>query len=428
MRTPLPIRVAALVSMLVVCSALPAQETRYSAFHDYRVVTVADGLVRPWSLAFLPDGDLLITEKPGRLRIVRDGQLLEEPVAGLPPVYTEGQAGLLDVAPHPDFARNRLLYLSYSKPLDGGESTTAVIRGRFENGRLNDVEELFEAQSRGRGHYGSRLAFDGQGHLFITVGDRQAPPQGDLESHPAQDLSNHHGVTLRLNEDGSVPGDNPFVDQDGALPEIWSYGLRNAQGLLVDRASGRVWITEHGPQGGDELNLIEPGANYGWPVIGYGVNYRTGSAIHAAPTATAWRSRRKSGYPLSACPGWRSTTATPFRTGAATCWPAGFRASASRCSNSQATRWSGRKRWCRASAACATCGSAPMASCTSPSTTATASPAPSCGWSRCRGVRWRAEDVGLTKNGVRKMGSESTLTPNLDPKFIRPAGNPPPGC
>jgi aldose sugar dehydrogenase len=280
MRTPLPIRVAALVSMLVVCSALPAQETRYSAFHDYRVVTVADGLVRPWSLAFLPDGDLLITEKPGRLRIVRDGQLLEEPVAGLPPVYTEGQAGLLDVAPHPDFARNRLLYLSYSKPLDGGESTTAVIRGRFENGRLNDVEELFEAQSRGRGHYGSRLAFDGQGHLFITVGDRQAPPQGDLESHPAQDLSNHHGVTLRLNEDGSVPGDNPFVDQDGALPEIWSYGLRNAQGLLVDRASGRVWITDHGPQGGDELNLIEPGANYGWPVIGYGVNYRTGSAIH----------------------------------------------------------------------------------------------------------------------------------------------------
>ena len=280
MRTALPIRAAALVSMLVACSSLPAGETRYSAYHDYRVVPVTDGLVRPWSLAFLPDGDLLVTEKPGRLRIVRDGVLLEEPVAGLPPVYTEGQAGLLDVMPHPDFGRNRLLYLSYSKPLDGEASTTAVIRGRFENGRLNDVEELFEAQSRGRGHYGSRLAFDGRGHLFITIGDRQAPPEGDLESHPAQDLSNHHGVTLRLNEDGSVPEDNPFVDQDGALPEIWSYGHRNAQGLLVDRASGRVWITEHGPQGGDELNLIEPGANYGWPVIGYGVNYQTGSAIH----------------------------------------------------------------------------------------------------------------------------------------------------
>ena len=280
MRTALPIRAAALVSMLVACSALPAEETRYSAYHAYRVVTVTDGLVRPWSLAFLPDGDLLVTEKPGRLRIVRDGVLLEEPVAGLPPVYTEGQAGLLDVMPHPDFERNRLLYLSYSKPLEGGASTTAVSRGRFENGRLNDVEELFEAQSRGRGHYGSRLAFDGRGHLFITIGDRQAPPEGNLESHPAQDLSNHHGVTLRLNEDGSVPDDNPFVDQDGALPEIWSYGHRNAQGLLVDRASGKVWITEHGPQGGDELNLIEPGANYGWPVIGYGVNYGSGSAIH----------------------------------------------------------------------------------------------------------------------------------------------------
>lgn len=273
-------RFAVLVPLLISWAALSAQETRYSAYHDYRVVTVAKGLERPWSLAFLPDGDLLVTEKPGRLRIVRDGRLLEEPVAGLPPVYTEGQAGLLEVVPHPDFERNRLLYLSYSKPLDDGESTTAVIRGRLENGRLREIEELFEAQSRGSGHYGSRLAFDGQGHLFVTIGDRQAPPEGDLESHPAQDLSNHHGVMLRLNEDGSVPDDNPFVEQAGALPEIWSYGHRNAQGLVVDPATGNVWITEHGPQGGDELNRIEPGANYGWPVIGYGVNYRTGSAIH----------------------------------------------------------------------------------------------------------------------------------------------------
>jgi glucose/arabinose dehydrogenase len=141
---------------------------------------------------------------------------------------------------------------------------------------------LFEAQSRGRGHYGSRLAFDGEGHLFITVGDRQVTPQGDLEAHPAQDLSNHHGVVIRLNDDGSVPDDNPFVGQDGARPEIWSYGHRNAQGLVADPASGNVWITEHGPQGGDELNLIVPGSNYGWPVIGYGVNYQSGSAIHAA--------------------------------------------------------------------------------------------------------------------------------------------------
>jgi glucose/arabinose dehydrogenase len=225
---------------------------------------------------------MLVTEKPGRLRIVRDGRLLDEPVAGLPPIHAEGQGGLLDVVPHPDFADNSWLYLSYSKPLADGESTTAVIRGRLDGGRLVDIEELFEAQSRGRGHYGSRLAFDGEGHLFITVGDRQATPAGDLEAHPAQDLSNHHGVVIRLNEDGSVPSDNPFVDRDGALPEIWSYGHRNAQGLFVDRESGNVWITEHGPQGGDELNLIAPGVNYGWPVIGYGVNYRTGSAIHDA--------------------------------------------------------------------------------------------------------------------------------------------------
>ena len=276
--TTLPI----LLALTAAWSTLPAQEKGYSAYHDYRVVPVVDGLVRPWSLAFLPGGDMLVTEKPGRLRIVRDGRLLDEPVAGLPPIHAEGQGGLLDVVPHPDFADNSWLYLSYSKPLADGESTTAVIRGRLDGGRLVDIEELFEAQSRGRGHYGSRLAFDGEGHLFITVGDRQATPAGDLEAHPAQDLSNHHGVVIRLNEDGSVPSDNPFVDRDGTLPEIWSYGHRNAQGLIVDRESGNVWITEHGPQGGDELNLIAPGVNYGWPVIGYGVNYRTGSAIHDA--------------------------------------------------------------------------------------------------------------------------------------------------
>jgi glucose/arabinose dehydrogenase len=276
--TTLPI----LLALTAAWSTLPAQEKGYSAYHDYRVVPVVDGLVRPWSLAFLPGGDMLVTEKPGRLRIVRDGRLLDEPVAGLPPIHAEGQGGLLDVVPHPDCADNSWLYLSYSKPLADGESTTAVIRGRLDGGRLVDIEELFEAQSRGRGHYGSRLAFDGEGHLFITVGDRQATPAGDLEAHPAQDLSNHHGVVIRLNEDGSVPSDNPFVDRDGALPEIWSYGHRNAQGLIVDRESGNVWITEHGPQGGDELNLIAPGVNYGWPVIGYGVNYRTGSAIHDA--------------------------------------------------------------------------------------------------------------------------------------------------
>jgi glucose/arabinose dehydrogenase len=260
--------------------ALAAQDVRHSALHDYRVVTVVDGLVRPWSMAFLPDGDMLVTEKPGRLRIVHEGRLLDEPVAGVPPVVSEGQGGLLDVVPHPDFAANRWVYLSYSRPLADGESTTAVVRGHLNEGRFTDVEDIFVAKSQGRGHYGSRLAFDGAGYLYITVGDRQAPPQGDLETHPAQDLSNHNGVVVRLRDDGTVPDDNPYVGRDDALPEIWSYGHRNAQGMLVDRTTGRIWITEHGPQGGDELNLIEAGANYGWPVIGYGVNYRSGSAIH----------------------------------------------------------------------------------------------------------------------------------------------------
>ena len=224
---------------------------------------------------------MLVTEKPGRLRMVRNGQLLPEPVGGVPEVHAEGQGGLLDVAPHPDFATNRLLYLTYSKPIPGTDgATTALIRGRLDDQRLTNVEELFVAQSRGAGHYGSRIAFDGAGHVFITVGDRQAPSEGDLAAHPAQQLSNHHGVVIRLNEDGSVPSDNPFVGQEGALPEIWSYGHRNAQGMAFRPGTEELWLNEHGPQGGDEVNLIRSGQNYGWPVVGYGVNYRSGTTIH----------------------------------------------------------------------------------------------------------------------------------------------------
>lgn len=252
-----------------------------SDHHAYVVVPVAEPLEHPWSIAFLPGGDMLVTERPGRLRIVRDGVLLPDPVPGVPEVYARGQGGLLDVMPHPDFATNRLVYLSYSKPVDGGDnSTTAVIRGRLDNDRLVDVEEIFEAVSRGRGHYGSRLAFDADGYLFVTVGDRQAAPRGDLETHPAQDLSNHHGTINRLHDDGRVPADNPFVDSAGARPEIWSYGHRNPQGLAIHPETGDLWADEHGPQGGDELNLVLPGRNYGWPVIGYGVNYGSGSPIH----------------------------------------------------------------------------------------------------------------------------------------------------
>jgi aldose sugar dehydrogenase len=276
---------AAAVTAPAPAGAQAAGETLRSAYHDYRVVTVVDGLEHPWSIAFLPGGDMLVTERPGRLRIVRDGRLLTDPVPGLPEIRVGGQGGLLDVVPHPDFASNRLLYLSYSKPnADGSEGTTAVIRGRFENDRLTNVEEIFEAQAwlSGRGHHGSRLAFDQDGYLFITVGDRQSPPRGDLEAHPAQDLRDHMGTTLRLHDDGRVPSDNPFVDRTDALPEIWSYGHRNAQGMAVHPETNQVWQNEHGPQGGDELNLIRPGVNYGWPVIGHGVQYRSGEAIHEA--------------------------------------------------------------------------------------------------------------------------------------------------
>ena len=253
-----------------------------SALHDYRLVPFVEALVQPWSIAFLPGGDTLITERPGRLRIVRNGKLLPTAVEGVPEASrVSSQGGLLEVAPHPNFASNRMLYLTYSKgSADGKQSTTALVRGRFENDRLTGVQQLFESVSVGRGHFGGKIAFDKNGFLFLTLGDRQVPPEGKLEAHPAQDLSNHHGKMIRLHDDGRVPADNPFVNRAGALPEIWSYGHRNIQGLAIHPETGEVWANEHGPQGGDELNLIQPGKNYGWPVVGFGVNYKTGLAIH----------------------------------------------------------------------------------------------------------------------------------------------------
>jgi glucose/arabinose dehydrogenase len=282
-RSTLTTAMASLVLTATVSASLHAQQPAVfkSTQHDYRVVTVVTGLVNPWSMAFLPGGDILVTERPGRLRIVRNGKLLDAPVAGVPAVWARGQGGLLDVVPHPDFATNKLVYLSYSKPLDGGAATTAVVRGRFEGDKLSDVKEVFLADTKGApGHFGSRLAFDKNGFLYITVGDRQAPPQGNLESHPAQDVTNHQGTINRIYDDGRVPTDNPFADRAGAKGSIWSYGHRNPQGLVVHPTTGDVWATEHGPQGGDELNHIKRGANYGWPVIGFGVNYGSGNAIH----------------------------------------------------------------------------------------------------------------------------------------------------
>lgn len=280
---------SALVGAVLLGVQVSGQQVFRSALHDYRVVPFAENLVQPWSIAFVPGGDVLITERPGRLRIVRNGRLLPNPVEGVPPVVHWGQGGLLEVAVHPNFATNRLLYLTYSKqvgdaPPAGSKepipATTALIRARFENDRLTNVQQLFQSVSKGRGHFGGKIAFK-DGYVFLSLGDRQVPPAGDLEKHPAQDLTNHHGKMIRLHDDGRVPADNPFVKTAGALPEIYSYGHRNIQGLAVHPETGEVWANEHGPQGGDELNLIQPGLNYGWPVIGFGVNYTTGLAIHS---------------------------------------------------------------------------------------------------------------------------------------------------
>jgi glucose/arabinose dehydrogenase len=233
----------------------------------FRVVPVATGLEHPWGMAFLPGGDVLITERPGRLRVVRAGVLEPEPIAGVPQVYASGQGGLLDVALDPDFASNRVIYLSYAAEGAGGNSTR-VARARLGEGRLEDLQVIFTAEPLvpSSKHFGSRLAFDAERHLFITVGERG---QGER----AQDLADLNGSVIRLNPDGSVPADNPLVGVAGARPEIFSYGHRNAQGLAIHPESGIPWLHEHGAQGGDEVNVVRPGVNYGWPVITYGIDY-----------------------------------------------------------------------------------------------------------------------------------------------------------
>ena len=260
--------------------ALPAsaQTTTYqSQSGPYNVVTVVDGLQDPWSIAFLPGDVMLVTERPGRLRTVRNGVLDPDPVGGTPEVWFQGQGGLLDVVLHPDFDSNGLIYLSFSKPsADGSEATTAVVRGRLDGGELTGVEEIFEAVAWGGGgaHFGSRLAFDADGYLFVTIGDRGASPAMETAYlHPSQDLTNHQGTIVRLHDDGRVPADNPFVGHSDALPEIWSYGHRSPQGLAIHPETGDIYMSEHGPQGGDELNLVLRGRNYGWPVAGYGSHY-----------------------------------------------------------------------------------------------------------------------------------------------------------
>ena len=250
------------------CAPGAAQERIFeSEKQRFRVTTITRGLEHPWGLAFLPDGAMLVTERPGRLRLIREGVLDPVPIAGVPEVAASGQGGLLDVVLHPEFTRTRLVYLSYAGKGRGGAGTE-VARARLTDGRLEGLETIFavEPKSRGGRHFGSRLAFDAEGHLYITTGER-----GDSER--AQDLADAAGSVVRLTADGGVPDDNPFLGRADARPEIFSYGHRNPQGLARHPVSGRIWAVEHGPRGGDEVNVIRAGANYGWPVITYGVSY-----------------------------------------------------------------------------------------------------------------------------------------------------------
>jgi glucose/arabinose dehydrogenase len=232
-----------------------------------RVVTLTEALVQPWALAFLPGGDLLITERGGRLRLFHDGRLASGHIGDLPPVDTRQQDGLMDLALHPLFAQNRTVYFTYSKRGERGDTTT-LASARFAGARLTEVRDLFvaDAWSTYGGNSGSRIAFGLDGKIYMTVGDRH-------EQMPAQDLRTHKGKILRLNDDGTVPRDNPFVDRADARPEIFAYGVRNPQGLFVESSTGTIWEHEHGPRGGDELNIIARGHNYGWPAITYGINY-----------------------------------------------------------------------------------------------------------------------------------------------------------
>jgi glucose/arabinose dehydrogenase len=248
-----------------------------SAKANFRVETVASGLVNPWALAFLPEGRLLVTERPGRMRIVeRDGKL-SEPLEGVPPVAAVGQGGLMDVVLAPDFAETRMIYFTFTEP-HGPLNGTSVARARLveEGGkaRLADVTVIFRQEPAigGGFHFGSRIAIARDGMLFVTLGER-------YQRDRAQDLSAHLGKVVRIRPDGTVPPDNPFVGRDGARPEIWSYGHRNPQAAAIHPATGKLWIVEHGPRGGDEVNIPEAGKNYGWPVIGYGVDY-SGAKIH----------------------------------------------------------------------------------------------------------------------------------------------------
>lgn len=251
--------------------ALTSDRVIESEVQKFTIDTIVTGLNVPWGMAFLPNGDMLISERSGSLHIFSGG-ILSEPVFGLPEIMAIGQGGLLDIALHPEYATNGWIYFSYSALIGEGArptGNTAIMRARLDGNRLVDRQVIFrgEPATDRNYHFGCKIAFDGKGHIFFGIGDR-----GQHFEFP-QKLDNHNGKIHRLNDDGSIPSDNPFVNTPGALASIYSYGHRNPQGTCFDPLTGELWVSEHGPRGGDELNLIKPGLNYGWPVISYGINY-----------------------------------------------------------------------------------------------------------------------------------------------------------
>lgn len=268
------LRLAALIALGLI-AALAAAWTgrrlmqRYYT-HGLRIVTVASGLDTPWALAFLPDGRMLVTERPGRMRIIERSGHVGPPLQGLPPVWARGEGGLLDVKLDPHFADNHRIYWSFSEPdpAGGPGASSAVARARLDGERLLDVQVIYRQPLKTEDvrHFGSRLLFAPDGRLFVGLGDR-------MRRDEAQSLASAHGKIIRIEADGRMPEDNPFAHTPGARPEVWSYGHRNVQGLAWRPGTDELWASEHGPQGGDELNLIRPGRNYGWPVITYGCEY-----------------------------------------------------------------------------------------------------------------------------------------------------------
>lgn len=244
------------------------------------VTEFATGLKNPWALAFLPDGRMLVTERPGTLRFIAADGTLSAPIRGVPAVWAEGQGGLLDVAPSPDFANDNLVYFTYAEAGDTGKAGTVAATGKLVGDTLHEVKVIFRQEPKlsDGGHFGSRIVFDGQGHLFIALGENNQRPTSQLLDHL-------QGKVVRLNLDGSIPADNPFVGLDDARPEIWSYGHRNQQGAALHPGTGRLWTNEHGPRGGDEINIPEPGKNYGWPRATYGINYSGDPIPEATGTA-----------------------------------------------------------------------------------------------------------------------------------------------